>query len=73
MTLTKKSQHPHDSAPLICLSFTICSRLKEFMETLKKECLWLRSMSENLCARCEICLGTNQEPCTRHEERECSG
>ena len=50
---------------------TICSHLKEFLETLKEECHWLHSMTAKVCARCTFCSGKNIKPCIRHEEKEC--
>jgi len=47
------------------------SHLKEFLEILRKECHWLRSMTEKLCACCTVCLGKNPKPCIPHGKKEC--
>ena len=51
--------------------FFFCSQLNEFLEKLRKECHWLYSMSETLCARCTVCVRKERKPCTRHEKRSC--
>ena len=65
---------------LICslifyLFILICSHLHQFMETLRKECHWLRSMSWQVSILCTICLEeriSNDEPCMRHnKEKAC--
>ena len=50
---------------------TVCSQLNTFLEKLQRECHWLESMSVELCARCTICIGTETDPCARHEKRFC--
>ena len=57
--------------------FVICSHLHQFMETLRKECHWLRSMSWQVSILCTICLEErvrNDDSCTcmRHnKEKAC--
>ena len=63
------------SLVILFLFLLICSNLHQFMETLRKECHWLRSMSWQVSILCTICLEermSNDEPCMRHnKEKAC--
>ena len=45
----------------------------KFLETLRQECHWLKSVSTEVCALCTICFGKrdgDSKPCERHDEDE---
>lgn len=51
----------------------ICSRIEEILCYLQKQCPWLHSMTWQLSARCDLCLGEREGPngCSWHGVSSC--
>lgn len=55
--------------------YQIFSCLERSLETIRKECHWLRSVSWDLCAQCRLCAGkvdSNTRRCIWHNRERCS-